>query len=81
MKTLSLFYYDRMVASAPSDFTEMVNMGIRLEEGVRKERPKESGSSDSSRRYGNGGPKKKEHDANAISQEKHRRSHRRNQRQ
>ena len=26
LKTLSTFYYDRMVASAPSNFTEMVNM-------------------------------------------------------
>ena len=34
LKTLSLFYYERMIASAPSDFTEMVNMRMRLEEGV-----------------------------------------------
>jgi hypothetical protein len=26
LKTLSSFYYERMIASAPSDFTEMVNM-------------------------------------------------------
>ena len=26
LKTLSSFYYEPMVASAPSDFTEMVNM-------------------------------------------------------
>ena len=31
LKTLSSFYYERMIASAPSDFTEMVNMGMRLE--------------------------------------------------
>ena len=36
LKTLSYFYYERMIASAPSDFTEMVNMGMRLEEGVRE---------------------------------------------
>ncbi|KAI5410512.1 hypothetical protein KIW84_055862 [Lathyrus oleraceus] len=36
LKTLSSFYYERMIASAPSDFTEMVNMGMRLEEGVRE---------------------------------------------
>ena len=34
LKTLSTFYYDRMVASAPSNFIEMVNMGVRLEEAV-----------------------------------------------
>ena len=34
LKTLGAFYYERMVASAPSDFTEMLGMGIRLEEKV-----------------------------------------------
>lgn len=67
LKTLSPFYYDRMVASAPIDFTKMVNMGIRLEEGVREGRLKESGSSDSSKKYENGLSKKKERDANTIS--------------
>lgn len=76
---MSPFYYDRMVASDPSDFTEMENMGMRLEEGVCEGRLKEGGSSDSSRRYGNGFPKKKENDANVIFQEKHRRSPRNNQ--
>jgi hypothetical protein len=32
LNTLGPFYYERMIASAPSDFTEMVNMGMRLEE-------------------------------------------------
>ena len=36
LKTLGSFYYVRMVASAPSDFTEMVIMGVRLEEAVRE---------------------------------------------
>ncbi|KAI5434272.1 hypothetical protein KIW84_021221 [Lathyrus oleraceus] len=36
LKTLSSFYYECMIASAPSDFTEMINMGMRLEEGVRE---------------------------------------------
>ena len=30
MKTLGAFYYERMVSSALSDFTEMVGMGVRL---------------------------------------------------
>ena len=38
LKTLGAFYYERMVASAPSDFTEMVGMGIYLEEAVREGR-------------------------------------------
>lgn len=62
-----------MVASTPSDFIEMVNMGLRLEEGVQEGRLREYSSSDGSIKYGSGLPKKKEHDANAILQEKHRR--------
>lgn len=80
LKMLSPFYYGQMVASAPSDFTEMVNMGLRLGEGVYEGRLKEGISSDGSRKYENGLPKKKEHDANVISQERHRRLHRSNQR-
>lgn len=38
LKTLSLFYYERMIANAPSDFTKMVNMGMALEEGVHEGR-------------------------------------------
>lgn len=67
LKTLSMFYYGRMVASAPYEFTEMVNMGMRLEEGICERQLKESGSSGCSRKYGNGFSKKKEHDANDIS--------------
>lgn len=73
LKTLSSFYYDRMVASAPGDFTKMVNMGLRLEEGVGEGGLKDGGSFDSSRKYRNGLPKKKEPSANAILQEKRRR--------
>ena len=46
-----------MIASAPSDFIEMVNMGMRLEEGVREGRlTREEGSS--AKRYGAFGKKK-----------------------
>src|ERR1051325_5537515 len=46
LKTLGLFYYRKMVASAPNDFAEMVSMGVRLEEVVREGRlSKEEGSS------------------------------------
>ena len=31
LKTLGAFYYERLVESAPSDFTEMLGMRIRLE--------------------------------------------------
>src|SRR4051812_39379118 len=38
LKTLGPFYYEKMIASAPVDFTEMVGMGVRLEEAVREGR-------------------------------------------
>ena len=38
LKTLSPFYYKKMIASAPCNFAEMVGMGTRLEEGVREGR-------------------------------------------
>ncbi|KAI5409341.1 hypothetical protein KIW84_054950 [Lathyrus oleraceus] len=64
LKTLSSFYYERMIASAPSDFTEMVNMGMRLEEGVREGRlSKDEGSP--SKRYG-AFAKKKDGEAHAV---------------
>jgi hypothetical protein len=46
LKTLSSFYYEWVIASSPSNFTEMVNMGVRLEEGVREGRlTRDEGSS------------------------------------
>ncbi|XP_058783715.1 uncharacterized protein LOC131658438 [Vicia villosa] len=51
--------FKEMVASAPTDFTEMVNMGMRLEEGVREGRlTMESGSSTETKKYGNNFQKK-----------------------
>jgi len=38
LKTLDQFYYENMVSSAPSNFTEMMTIGMRLEEGVREGR-------------------------------------------
>ena len=66
LKTLSSFYYEKMIASAPSDFTEMVNMGMRLEEGVREGRLSREEVS-SNKRYDNSFNKKKESEANAVS--------------
>ncbi|PNX82497.1 coatomer subunit zeta-3, partial [Trifolium pratense] len=69
LKTLGSFYYERMVVSAPSDFTEMVNMGMRLEEGVREGRlVRESGSSSGTRKFGNSFPKKKEQEVSMVAQ-------------
>ncbi|XP_058725876.1 uncharacterized protein LOC131597183 [Vicia villosa] len=67
LNTLSPFYYERMIASAPSDFTEMVNMGMRLEEGVRTGRlTKEGGSSSGTKKFGSSFPKKKEQSVDMI---------------
>lgn len=67
LKTLSSFYYEQMIASAPSDFTNMVNMGMCLEEGVRDgQLVKEGGSSSGVRKFGVGFPKKKEQDINMV---------------
>ncbi|KAI5406029.1 hypothetical protein KIW84_052693 [Lathyrus oleraceus] len=64
LKTLSSFYYEWMIVSAPYDFTEMVNMGMRLEEGVREGcLTREEGSS--AKRYGTFG-KKKDGEAHAV---------------
>ncbi|KAK2422481.1 hypothetical protein QL285_033013 [Trifolium repens] len=70
LKTLGSFYYERMIASAPSDFTEMVNMGMRLEEGVREGRLiKESGSSNiHTRKFEGSFPKKKEQEVGMVAQ-------------
>ncbi|XP_058770183.1 uncharacterized protein LOC131643835 [Vicia villosa] len=67
LKTLSSFYYERMVASAPTDFTEMVNMGMRLEEGVREGRLAKEGSSSGAKKFGGGFFKKKEQEVSAVS--------------
>ena len=38
VKTLNQFYYGMMVGNVPRDFSEMVNIGMRLEEGVQEGR-------------------------------------------
>ncbi|KAK2448950.1 hypothetical protein QL285_008189 [Trifolium repens] len=76
LKTLGSFYYERMIASAPNDFTEMVNMGMRLEEGVREGRlAKESGSSCGTRKFGTSFPKKKEQEVSMVAQGRPRRNY------
>jgi len=59
LKTLSQFYYGMMVRNAPRDFSEMVSIGMRLEEGVREGRLiKESVLASSS--------KKKDYEVNMV---------------
>ncbi|KAI5419994.1 hypothetical protein KIW84_043966 [Lathyrus oleraceus] len=61
-----------MIASAPGDFTEMVNMGTWLEEGVREGRLSRDEAS-TSKRYGSNFGKKKDNETNAISSGRQRR--------
>ena len=68
LKTLGTFYYEKMVASAPSDFIEMVGMGVRLEEAVREGRLTK-GENTSSVEKPSFGFKKKEGETNGIIQE------------
>ncbi|KAI5409419.1 hypothetical protein KIW84_055017 [Lathyrus oleraceus] len=68
-----------MIVSAPNDFTDMVNMGMRLEEGVREGNLSKDEAS-SNKRYGSNFGKKKDSEANAISSGRQRRPQtRRNQ--
>ena len=69
LKTLSMFYYDRMVASASSNFSEMVNMGVRLEEAVREGRLiKSEETVNDNKKYGSRFSKKKEKDVSMVYQ-------------
>jgi hypothetical protein len=67
LNTLSPFYYKKMVASAPNNFTEMVAMGMRLEEGVREGRlMKGDAPSNNAKRFGNGYPRKEEEEVGMV---------------
>ena len=70
LKTLGAFYYERMVESAPSDFTEMVGMGVRLEEAVREGRLTKGEESGGVKKPSYGFTKKKEGDTNVVMQER-----------
>ena len=70
LKTLGAFYYERMVASAPSDVTEMVGMGIGLEEAVREGRLTKGESPGSTKKPSYGFAKNKEGDTNVVMQER-----------
>ncbi|XP_039688637.1 uncharacterized protein [Medicago truncatula] len=62
-ETLSPFYSEKMLGCASQKFTNMVDMGVRIEEWVRKGRVSKDGassggSSNGNRKFGNGYPKK-----------------------
>ncbi|KAK2390738.1 hypothetical protein QL285_064254 [Trifolium repens] len=67
LNTLSPFYYKKMVASAPNNFTEMVGMGMRLEEGVREGRLVNGNApANNAKKFGNNFLKKKEPEVGMV---------------
>jgi len=72
LKTLKKDYVERMIIAAPSNFSEMVTMGTRLEEAVREGIivfEKGESSTNAPKKYGNGHPKKKETEVGMVSTE------------
>jgi hypothetical protein len=72
-ETLSPFYSKKMLACASQKFTDMVDMGVRIEDWVRKghmakESGSSSGSSDGNRRFGNGYPRKHNQEVGMVAQ-------------
>ena len=66
------------MASAPSDFTKMVGMGICLEEAVREGRLTKSENFGSTKKPSYGFAKNKEGDTNVVMQERRVNTPRRN---
>ena len=67
LKTLTQFYYEKMVGSAPKNFAEMVGMGVQLEEGVREGRLVKDGTSASeTKKFGNNFPRKKDQEVSMV---------------
>jgi len=67
LKTLSQFYYEKMVGSVPRDFIEMVSMGIQLEEGVQEGRLiREIAPTSGARKFGNDFSRKKEQEVGMV---------------
>ena len=70
LKTLKKDYVERMIIAAPSNFSEMVTMGTRLEEAVREGIivfKKGESSTNAPKKYGNGHHKKKETEVGMVS--------------
>lgn len=72
VKTLSSFYYECMIASAPNDFIEMVNMGMRLDEDIREGRLSKDEAS-ASKKYDSSFSKRNEGEANTVPARRQRR--------
>ena len=77
LKTLGSFYYEIMVASSPSDFTEMVSTSVRLEEAVREGQWLKDEGSSGTKKSSYWFSKKKEGETNVVVQERRTRPPRR----
>ncbi|GAU49442.1 hypothetical protein TSUD_407340 [Trifolium subterraneum] len=69
LHTLSPFFYEKMVGIVSRSFTEMVEMGMCLEEGVRQGRLiRENAPTNTAKKYGNSFSKKKESEVGMVTQ-------------
>ncbi|GAU50056.1 hypothetical protein TSUD_186910 [Trifolium subterraneum] len=69
LHTLSPFFYEKMVGVVSRSFTEMVEMGMCLEEGVRQGRlTRENAPTNTAKKYGNNFSKKKESEVGMVAQ-------------
>ncbi|XP_058729077.1 uncharacterized protein LOC131601309 [Vicia villosa] len=71
MDTLSPFYWEKMIGSVSSNFTDLVTIGQRLEEGIKNGKVANvaESSGGSKKPYGNF-HKKKENETNAVSDDR-----------
>ncbi|GAU51903.1 hypothetical protein TSUD_416880 [Trifolium subterraneum] len=69
LHTLSPFFYEKMVGVVSRSFTEMVEMGMCLEEGVRQGRlTREKTLTNAAKRYGNNFSEKQEFEVGMVAQ-------------
>ncbi|GAU43337.1 hypothetical protein TSUD_398820 [Trifolium subterraneum] len=69
LHTLSPFFYEKMVGIVSRSFTEMVEMGMCLEEGVHQGRLiRENAPTNTAKKYGNSFSKKKESEVGMVAQ-------------
>ncbi|GAU37187.1 hypothetical protein TSUD_30520 [Trifolium subterraneum] len=69
LHTLSPFFYEKLVGIVSRSFTEMVEMGMCLEEGVRQGRLiRENALTNTAKKYGNHFSKKKESEVGMVAQ-------------
>ncbi|WJX45728.1 hypothetical protein P8452_32589 [Trifolium repens] len=69
LHTLSPFFYEKMCGMVSRGFTEIVEMGMCLEEGVRQGRlTRENAPTNSTKKYGNNFLKKKEPEVGMVAQ-------------